>query len=168
MIIRAVYNQRGVLTMEPSETKIGRTSLSAVLVEGQYRPVQAFHWQLLLLATILLIVIAPRGMAGQQTEDIDATVQYLITYVKESDVTFERNTTRYSGSVAAEHINKKYQHFKDDIDTPEKFIELCATGSLMTGKPYFIITEQGEQLPSSEWLNTELAVYRLRNEYTSP
>ena len=154
--------------MEPSETKTGRTPQSAVLVKGQYRPVQAFHWQLLLLATILLIVIAPRSMAGQQIEDIDATVQYLITYVKESDVTFKRNATHYSGSEAAQHIHKKYQHFKDDIDTLEKFIELCATGSLMTGKPYFIITTQGEQLPSSEWLHTELAVYRLRNEYTSP
>ena len=150
--------------MEPSETKTGRTPQSAVLVKGQYRPVQAFHWQLLLLATILLIVIAPRSMAGQQIEDIDATVQYLITYVKESDVTFKRNATHYSGSEAAQHIHKKYQHFKDDIDTPEKFIELCASGSMMTGRPYLIITKQGEQLPASEWLNTELAVYRLRNE----
>ena len=152
--------------MEPSETKTGRTPQSAVLIKGEYRPVQAFHWQLLLLVAILLIVIAPRSMAGQQTEDLGTTVQYLITYVKESDVTFERNTTRYSGSEAAQHINKKYQHFIDDIDTVEKFIELCATGSLMTGKPYFIITEQGEQLPSSEWLNNELQSYRLRNEPT--
>ena len=154
--------------MGVAKIKTGQTQLMARVVEGKYRPVQAFHWQLLLLATILLVVIAPRSMAGQQTEDIDVTVQYLITYVKESDVTFKRNATHYSGSEAAQHIHKKYQHFKGDIDTPEKFIELCATGSLMTGKPYFIITTQGEQLPSSEWLHTELAVYRLRNESTSP
>lgn len=131
----------------------------------QYRPVQAFHWQLLLLAMILMVVIVPRSMAGQQTDDLDSTVQHLITFVKESDVTFERNRSRYNGSEAAKHINKKYEHFKDEIDTPEKFIELCATGSLMTGKPYVIITKEGEQLSSSEWLYTELQVYRLRNEY---
>ena len=154
--------------MESSDIKKGRTPMMPLVAGRQYRPVQAFHWQLLLLAMILMVVIAPRSVAGQQTEDLDTTVQYLLTYVKESDVTFERNTTRYNGSEAAQHINKKYQHFKDDIDTVQKFIELCATGSLMTGKPYFIITEQGEQLPSSEWLNTELQSYRLRNEPTGP
>jgi hypothetical protein len=154
--------------MHPGKTKAGQITPTVMSDRGHYRQLQAFHWQLLLLATILLIVIAPRAMAVQQTEDIDATVQYLITYVKESDVTFERNTSRYTGSEAAEHINKKYRHFKDDIDSPEKFIELCATGSLMTGKPYFIITMQGEQLPSSEWLHSELQSYRLRNENTDP
>jgi hypothetical protein len=125
-------------------------------------------WQVLLLATMVLVVMSPWSMAARHTVDLDATVQYLIAYVKESDVIFERNSSRYNGSEAAQHINKKYQHYKDDIDTPEKFIELCATGSLVTGKPYLIITPQGEQLPSSEWLNTELAVYRLRNKYGSP
>jgi hypothetical protein len=120
-------------------------------------------WPLLLLLTILLAAVSPGSMAASPAEDLDATVDYLITYVKESDVLFERNFSRYSGREAAQHINKKYLHFKDEIDTPEKFIELCATGSLITGKPYYIITGQGEPLLSSEWLNAELSVYRLRN-----
>ena len=121
-----------------------------------------------MLAATLLCVIAPRIMAAQQTEDIEATVQYLITYIEQSDVSFQRNTTRYTGSEAAQHINRKYQHFKDDIDTPEVFIELCATGSLMTGRPYLVITTQGEQRLASEWLNAELEIYRLRNERPRP
>ena len=153
--------------MGSGEIGTGRTAIMARVAGRPYRPAQACHW-LLLLAAILIIMITPRSVAGQQTEDVDATVQYLITYVKESDVTFERNTTRYSGREAAQHINRKYQHFKDDIDTPEKFIELCASGSLVTGKPYIIITKQGEQLPSSEWLNTELQTYRLRYQHAAP
>lgn len=155
--------------MGVAKIKTGQTQLMARVVEGKYHPLQAFQWQLLLLATLLLILVVPRAMAGQQTEEnTEAAVLYLISYVKEADVTFQRNSTRYTGNEAAEHINRKYQHFKDDIDTPEKFIELCASGSLMTGKPYLIITKQGEQLPASEWLNTELASYRLSNEYTGP
>jgi hypothetical protein len=142
--------------------------MMALAAGRPYRPVPAFHWQLLLLAMMLMVVIVPRSVAGQQTDDLDSTVQHLITFVKESEVTFERNRSRYNGSEAAKHINKKYEHFKDEIDTVEQFIELCATGSLMTGKPYFIITEQGEQLPSSEWLNSELQSYRLRNQPTGP
>jgi len=139
--------------------------LPAALTGGQYRLLPACHWQLFLLATLLLSMLVSTALAGQQTEDLDATVNYLISYVREADVTFERNTTRYSGAEAAQHIESKYRHFKDDIDTPEKFIELCATGSLMTGKPYFIITAQGGQLPSSDWLHTVLAHYRLHNEH---
>ena len=150
--------------MGVAKIKTGRTQLMAGVAGGKYHPVQVFQWQLLLLATILLIAVAPRVMAGQQVDSTEAAVLYLISYIKEADVTFQRNSTRYTGNEAAEHINRKYQHFKEDIDTPEKFIELCASGSLMTGKPYLIITKQGEQLPASEWLNTELAVYRLRNE----
>jgi hypothetical protein len=154
--------------MKPSATKTGRKLLLAIPPAGQFLPALAFHWPMLMLVATLLIVIAPRIVAAQQTEDIEATVQYLITYVKEADVAFQRNTTRYTGSEAAEHINRKYQHFKVDIDTPEKFIELCASGSLMTGKPYLVITKQGEQRLASEWLNTELESYRHRNERTTP
>ena len=154
--------------MGSNEIKTGRTPMMALVAGRQNLPVQTFHWQLLLLALILMVVIVPRSVAGQQTGDLDTVVQHLITYVKESDVTFKRNTTHYDGSEAAQHINRKYQHFKDDIDTPEKFIELCATGSLVTGKPYFINTKQGEQLPSGEWLNTELQTYRLRYQHAAP
>jgi len=151
-----------------SEIKSTRTPMMALVAGRHYCPVAACHWQWLLLAVILMVVIAPGSVAGQQTGDLDTTIQHLISYVKESDVTFKRNTTHYDGSEAAQHIHRKYQHFKDDIDSVEKFIELCATGSLMTGKPYFIITAQGERLPSSEWLNTELQSYRLHNEPTGP
>ncbi len=133
------------------------------LAGGRYRPLATRYWLPLLVAIVLLASL-PRAMAGQQADDLDATIQYLITYVAESDVTFIRNSTRYKGSEAAQHIDRKYRHFKDDIDTPEKFIELSATGSLMTGKPYMIITKQGKQLPSGEWLNAALQDYRLRNQ----
>jgi hypothetical protein len=148
--------------------KSGSLQRPCTVAGVQPRQLAAFHWQLILLVAMLLILVAPRSMAAQQAEDLYTTVQYLITYVKQSDVTFERNFSSYNGTDAAAHINKKYQHFKDEIDTPEKFIELCATASLMTRKPYLVTTKQGKQQPSSEWLNTELAVYRLRNEYTGP
>ena len=146
--------------MKRCDMELGSKQLVELIAQPRERRP---YWSQLLLATLLLAVVSPWSLAASQPADLDTTVQHLITYVKESDVTFERNSGRYTASEAAEHINNKYRHFKDDIDTPEKFIELCATGSLVTGKPYFIITRQGEQLPSSEWLNTELSVYRLRN-----
>jgi hypothetical protein len=118
---------------------------------------------LLLLTLMVLLLTAPVSAAAQQSEDLDTTIQHLITYVRESDVTFERNISRHDSVEAAAHIEKKYQHFRDDIDTPEQFIERCATASLVTGKQYLIIDSQGDEIPAGEWLNTELARYRLQN-----
>ena len=125
-------------------------------------PLQPAGW-LLLITGMFLLLTAPVGAAARQAEDLDATIQHLITYVRESDVTFERNISRHDPVEAAAHIEKKYQHFRDRIDTPEKFIELCATASLVTGKQYLIIDSQGNGIPAGEWLNTELDRYRLQN-----
>jgi hypothetical protein len=118
---------------------------------------------LFLLTLLVLLLTAPVSAAAQQSEDLDTTIQHLITYVRESDVTFERNISRHDSVEAAAHIEKKYQHFRDEIDTPEQFIERCATASLVTGKQYLIIDSQGDEIPAGEWLNTELARYRLQN-----
>ena len=118
---------------------------------------------LFLLTLLVLLLTAPVSAAAQQSQDLDTTIQHLITYVRESDVTFERNISRHDSVEAAAHIEKKYQHFRDDIDTPEQFIERCATASLVTGKQYLIIDSQGDEIPAGEWLNTELARYRLQN-----
>jgi len=40
----------------------------------------------------------------------------------------------HSGKEAAEHIRKKYAHFKDQIATAEDFIALSATKSELSGK----------------------------------
>jgi len=118
---------------------------------------------LLLLTLMVLLLTAPVSAAAQQSEDLDTTIQHLITYVRESDVTFERNISRHDSVEAAAHIEKKYQHFRDEIHTPEQFIERCATASLVTGKQYLITDSQGDEIPAGEWLNTELARYRLQN-----
>lgn len=116
---------------------------------------------LLLVAAVLLLASA-RATAAQNNE-LGATIQHLIEFVKQSDVRFERNFSSHDSLEAARHIENKYQHFKEDIDTPEKFIELCATRSLVTGKAYQVIIADGKSLPAGEWLNLELARYRAGN-----
>ena len=118
---------------------------------------------LLLLTVVFILLMSPATAAALQAEDLDATIQHLITYVRESDVTFERNISRHDSVEAAAHIEKKYKYFRSEIDTPEQFIERCATASLVTGKQYLIIDSQGHEIPARDWLNTELARYRLQN-----
>ena len=140
--------------------KQNRPTPDVAVITRQAMLEPVFHWLLLLTLSLVLMLTASNSVAAQQAEDLDGTIQYLITYVRESGVTFERNFGSHDSVEAASHIEKKYQHFKDEIDTPEKFIELSATASLVTGKKYRVITEQGEEIPAGEWLNAELDRYR--------
>jgi hypothetical protein len=110
------------------------------------------------LAIFLLLVSGP-GRA-EPTGEVDVTIQYLIGYVSGSGLTFIRNASEYTPGEAAEHMSRKYQHFRDDIETPEDFIELCATRSLLTGKPYLVVDVQGKERRTSDILRAELAAYQ--------
>ena len=142
----------------------GKLPASTSITGGHYCQSGMRHWLLYLIMLSMLLVSASRIMAGNQIQEPEVTIRFLIAYVKDSDVVFERNFRSYNAVEAAEHIENKYQHLRDEIDTPEKFIELCATRSLMTGKLYLVVTEQGEQTPAGEWLNSVLEAYRLRGE----
>jgi len=113
------------------------------------------------LALALLLATGPaRSTPNAQTEQ---TIQHLIDYVSGSGLTFVRNASEYTPREATEHMLKKYRHFRDDIATPEDFIALCATRSLMSGKPYLVIDSQGKAIPTGDWLRAELAAYQVRS-----
>lgn len=107
-----------------------------------------------------LFFLSPSVSDARQTEPADETIQYLLEYVARSELTFLRNSGRYTAQEASEHMQKKYEHFRAEIETPEEFIELCATRSLLSGKPYKVMDKHGETINTSEWLTTELKEYR--------
>ena len=109
------------------------------------------------------ILLLPTLLRGEQIDTVDNTVRHLIRHVSESGLVFIRNANKHTAVEAAEHMNKKYRHFKRDIESAEDFIELCANRSLISGQPYLVINEQGEQMRTSEWLRAELVDYRSRH-----
>ncbi len=88
-------------------------------------------------------------------------INHLLNFVKNSDCLFIRNKKIHHANEAYLHIVKKYEHFRDEIDTAEAFIEKSATGSLISGKKYHVTCpEQKNNMYSSDWLNEELKLYR--------
>ena len=112
------------------------------------------------VAAVMLLIAGPAR--GKSTDEVDQTIRYLIGYVSGSGLTFIRNAQEYTAVEAAEHMNRKYQHFKDDIQTPDDFIELCATKSLLSGKSYLVVIRGGIELRTGDWLRAELAAYQAR------
>ncbi len=110
------------------------------------------------LATLLLF-----SLSGMAAASLDARIERLITAIEESDCQFIRNGKTYSPAESVSHVSRKYQHFKGDIDSIDKFIELSATKSLMSGKVYQIKCGDTGIQSSESWLKaraSELHLYQ--------
>lgn len=104
-----------------------------------------------LAATHLSADVAP----GQKQE-----VEHLINYLETSSCLMIRNGGSHEGAEAAKHVRRKYNYFRDDISSTEEFIELSATRSTMSSKPYEVHCPGEPPMNSADWLLAELEVYR--------
>ena len=94
-------------------------------------------------------------------------IDHLITYVGNSNCTFIRNGDSHKAAEAVEHMQKKYDYFRKKVTSAEQFIELSASKSLLTGKPYWIECPDSDKQYSRTWLLNELARYRLSSKTDS-
>lgn len=109
------------------------------------------------LLVALALAIIPAAPAA---ESLEQTINYLLDYIEKSDAVFNRNGGNYTGPEAAAHLKAKYEHFKKDIKTPEDFIRLAASKSLLSGKLYLARSKDGKEQPMSEWLTEVLQEHR--------
>lgn len=114
-----------------------------------------------LLATLVLIVSAPLTMADVPLAD---TIDYLLRQVAESNYVFIRNGKDHDSEDAAKHMRRKFEHFADEIATPEQFIDRSATKSMMTGKRYRVRFPDGKEMDTADWLREELTEFRAASE----
>ena len=111
--------------------------------------------RMVISALLLLALSMPMARADPLADEI----AHLIDFVRTSSCTFIRNGSDYTGSEAADHIQAKYEHFKDEIRTVEDFIDRAASKSLTSGKPYEVRCA-GKTIPAADWIRAEDADYR--------
>jgi len=104
---------------------------------------------------MLLSTFSLNAIASSQDE-----ISHLLTFVASTDCMYERNGTMHDGKEAAEHINKKYAYYADDIESAEDFIKYSATKSKMSGKYYKIHCSRNAPIKSKDWLLSELKAFR--------
>jgi hypothetical protein len=111
----------------------------------------------LVVALIFLSMSAGQMIAA---ESLDESIKFLLDYVAKSDATFIRNGQKHTPQEAANHIKAKYEHFKSEIKTPEDFIRLSASKSLLTGQHYLVRTADGKEMHLDAWLTEALKKHR--------
>ena len=119
----------------------------------------------LIIGLAVITSMAGLVQAGEQdlTTDEKQQIEKLIVFVEKSDCLFIRNGNEHSGKDAAKHIKRKYKHYQDEIFSPEKFIELSATKSSMSGKYYHIRCEGELEVKSKDWLLQELSSIKAKS-----
>jgi hypothetical protein len=123
---------------------------------------------ILIIASLVALTCAAGAAAETMPQsESTATIEYLLASVAGSELQFVRNGKSHSGAEAVKHMRRKYEHFEDRIHSPEEFIELAATKSILSGKAYTVRSDDGE-IPTAEWMQTLLAKYRDARDSKSP
>ena len=109
---------------------------------------------------ILILSGAALVKAQPAVEDSSQAIEFLLNYVAGSDMSFIRNGTTYTAQEAAAHLKSKYDFFKAQIQTPEDFIRLAGSKSILSGSPYLVKTRDGKMQNSADWLGAVLNDHR--------
>ena len=104
--------------------------------------------KLFFILWLLLSALAYTDIDKNQKKEID----FLISYIHNSECIFNRNGINYKGSEAVTHIKRKYDYFKNEIETSEDFIELAATKSEISGRNYTVKCKNSELQGLGKWL----------------
>jgi len=111
-----------------------------------------------------IIFIASMFFSSMVFADVPANqekeVVHLLEYVKNSKCVINRNGTDHIGEKAVKHIEKKYDYFRDDINSTEDFIKYSATKSTMSGKFYMVTCPGEKAIKTQDWLLDELKHFR--------
>jgi hypothetical protein len=113
---------------------------------------------------IIILAIALLGTIPGRADDLlNERISRLLLAIETSNCQFVRNGKTYTATDSIAHIRKKHRHFKDDIDSIDRFIELSASRSLISGRPYQVQCGSSEPELSSAWLSKKAIELGINN-----
>jgi hypothetical protein len=112
------------------------------------------------LFRVFVLLVICNAVSARAAEPLETTIAFLLHRIETADAAFIRNGQTHTPQEAAAHVRAKYEHFKEQIKTPEDFIQLAATKSLLTGQPYLVRTRDGKEMPLTAWLSNALWEHR--------
>ena len=116
-----------------------------------------------LLAAALLATCCCASIAEPAPAPVRAEILALVEKIHTSGCQFERNGKWHGATEAKAHLLRKLEYAENSrkrIARTEQFIELAASSSSLSGKPYRIKCGGDAPQRSADWLNRELKVLR--------
>ena len=120
------------------------------------------HPALLRYSVLLGAAFAAASFAAPASEPVRAEIDALFKALQVSGCQFNRNGSWYSGAEAQAHLTKKLEYLerKDMVKSTEDFINLAASTSSSSSKPYLVRCGSAQAVESKAWLQTKLLELR--------
>lgn len=111
-----------------------------------------------LLFVLLACIVAKVDAAAPISSTVRAEIDGVMSRLEASGCEFNRNGTWCTATEAASHLQRKAKYLEDGgmVVSAEQFIELAASGSSVTGRPYLVKCGGGSPVKSGEWLLLQL------------
>ncbi|TNJ33955.1 DUF5329 domain-containing protein [Arenimonas terrae] len=113
--------------------------------------------------TLLLALVLAAPLPAQATPaDAEREITALIAGLRDSPCRFQRNGRWHDGARAAAHLRRKYDYVRErgGVDSAEAFIELAASRSSFTGRPYRVQCGEAAAIDAGAWFRARLALLR--------
>jgi hypothetical protein len=111
-----------------------------------------------LIAAFVILALFSGAVSAQDNIE-KKKIEFLISSVENlKGAIFIRNGSEHNGKEAAEHLRMKLQNAVV-VKTADDFIRLCASKSMITGKPYMIRLSDGKTMKSEEYFREKLKEY---------
>ena len=119
-------------------------------------------------STLVLAFFCSQLVAAPTAVPVRAEIDALLTSLQASGCQFNRNGSWYSAEQAKKHLLGKLDYIegKTTVRSTEQFIELAASGSSFSGKPYQVKCGQEPSIESRQWLIRQLAYLREQSNKT--
>jgi len=111
-------------------------------------------------SVFLFLVLLWSGVAPAQAPTMATTreIDLLFSVLEKSNCQFYRNGSWYSAQKASAHLRRKYDYLlkHDRVTSTESFIELAASRSSMSRKPYLVKCGSAAPIESKDWFSRKL------------
>ena len=108
------------------------------------------------------LLLASAASAQAPSSATKNEVGQLFAALRQSNCEFSRNGSWYNAEKASDHLQRKYDYLlkKGLVTSTESFIELAATKSSMSGKPYQVRCGNASPVSSHSWFTNKLTALR--------
>lgn len=116
--------------------------------------------QLFLVPLLWLIAVALH--AAPLAPPVRAEVDALLSALEKSGCEFNRNGSWYAAKEARTHLLRKLEYLegRNAVQSTEQFIDLAASTSSSSGKPYLVRCGKAAPVESRAWLGAQLVALR--------
>ena len=113
-----------------------------------------------ILITSFAILALFSGVVIAQDNVEKKKIDYLLSSIENNEgAKFIRNGTEHNGKEAAGHLRMKLRKAGGKVQTADDFIRLCASKSIISGKPYMVRSSDGKTINSEQYYREKLKEY---------